>query len=125
MGGQKTAVKITANFEANLISIEAFWIEADAPQAYDKLLDDLLESVIPNLERFPKMGRLFLARQAQSLESQIAIERLKVRTGADEIREYLIADYLILYALVGDVPYLLSVRHHRQLSFDLQGFWPQ
>jgi plasmid stabilization system protein ParE len=122
---QKTAVKLTANFEANLAGIETFWIEADAPQAYDQLLDDLLESVIPNLERFPKMGRPFFARQAQSLESQRVIERLKTRTGADEIREYLIAEYLILYALIGDAAYLLSIRHHRQLSFDLQGFWPQ
>jgi plasmid stabilization system protein ParE len=125
MGSKKTAVKIAANFEANLASIEAFWIAADAPQAYDKLLDDLLESVIPNLERFPRMGRPFLARQGQSIESQAVIERLKTRTGGDEIREYLIADYLILYTLIGDAAYLLSIRHHRQLSFDLQGFWPQ
>jgi hypothetical protein len=70
MGSKKTAVKITANFEANLASIEAFCIEGDAPQAYDLLLDNLLNTVIPNLEQFPKLGRPFLARQAQSIESQ-------------------------------------------------------
>ena len=56
---KKTAVKITANFEANLASIEAFFIEGDAPQAYDLLLDNLLNTVIPNFEQFPKAGSTF------------------------------------------------------------------
>ena len=96
----------------------------DAPRAYASLLEELLNTVIPNLEQFPKMGRPFLAREAQSIESQAMIERLKARTGRGEIREYLTNDYLILYALIGDAAYLLSIRHHRQLSFDLHGFWP-
>ena len=124
MVSKTSAVKLTANFEANLVSIEAFCVEADAPQLYDSLLDVLLETVIPNLEQFPKMGRSFLSREIQSVESQGVVERLKTRIGHGEIREYLIDEYLILYALIGDVVYLLSIRHHRQLSFDLQGFWP-
>lgn len=125
MRSKRMAVKITANFEANLASIEAFCLKDDAPHAYALLLEDLLETVIPNLEQFPTMGRPFLAREAQSIESQFMVERLKARTGRGEIREYLTNDYLILYALIGDAAYLLSIRHHRQLSFDLQGFWPQ
>ena len=118
------AVRITANFEANLAGIEAFCIEDDAPDAYGLLLHDLLEAVIPNLEQFPSMGRPFLAHQAQSMESQAMIGRLTARTGRGEIREYLADDYLVLYALIGDAAYLLSIRHYRQLSFDLRGFWP-
>ncbi len=125
MVSKRAAVKLTANFEANLASIEGFWIEADAPQSYDRLLDVVLETVIPNLEHFPEMGRPFLTRRGQSVESQAAIERLKTRIGQDDIREYLTDDYLILYALIGDAVYLLSIRHHRQLSFDLEGFWPK
>lgn len=125
MVSKKAAVKLTANFEANLPSIEAFWIEADALQSYDRLLDSILETVIPNLEQFPKIGRSFLSRQPQSVESQAVVERLKTRIGRSEIREYLMDDYLILYALIGDAIYLLSVKHHRQLSFDLEGFWPK
>jgi hypothetical protein len=53
------------------------------------------------------------------------IERLKARIGRGEIREYLTGDYLILYALIGDAVYLLSIRHHRQLSFDIERFWPK
>lgn len=123
MASRRSAVKLAANFEVNLAAIEAFSIEADARQSYDTLLDVLLETVIPNLEQFPKMGRSFLARQAQSVESRSAIERLKTRIGRSEIREYLMDDYLILYALIGDAVYLLSIRHHQQLSFDLEAFW--
>ena len=32
-------------------------------------------------------------------------------------------DYVILYALVRDSAYLLTIKHHRQLSFDLASFW--
>jgi hypothetical protein len=86
-------------------------------------LDVLLERVVPNLEQFPAMGRPFLARKARSVESRAIVERLVARIGDGEIREYVIADYFILYALIEDTVYLLSVRHHQQLSFDLQAFW--
>ncbi|MDD2926184.1 MAG: type II toxin-antitoxin system RelE/ParE family toxin, partial [Rhodoferax sp.] len=53
----KHLVKLTANFERNLEEVEAFLLAADAPQAFDALLDELSDTVIPNLERFPRMGR--------------------------------------------------------------------
>ena len=55
---KKLVVKLTANFERNLADIEYFLTEAGAPHAYDALLDELLDTVIPNLERFPGMGRV-------------------------------------------------------------------
>jgi len=51
-------LKLTANFERNLADVDAFLTEADAPQAFDALVDDLLNSVISNLERFPGLGQL-------------------------------------------------------------------
>jgi hypothetical protein len=36
-----------------------------------------------------------------------------------EVREYVMTDYLLLYALVGEVIYLLAIKHHKQLSFDI------
>ena len=40
------------------------------------------------------------------------------------MREYVLKDYLLLYALIdGATVYLLSIRHHRQLSFDFEGHW--
>jgi hypothetical protein len=34
-------------------------------------------------------------------------------------------DYLLLYLVRGRQIVFLWIKHHRQLSFDLQGFWPQ
>ncbi|MCS6787657.1 MAG: type II toxin-antitoxin system RelE/ParE family toxin [Thiobacillaceae bacterium] len=120
----RTPVRLTTNFETNLDDIERFLSEAGAPAAYDRLLDQLLEVVVPNLQRFPRAGRPFLARVPDSAEAVLALHRLRERLGEmAEIREYLTRDYLILYALLNGAVYLLSIRHHRQLSFDLARFW--
>lgn len=124
-------VRFTANFEANLAQIAAYWAERDAPQAYAKLLDALGTTVIGNLERHPRIGRRFFARTAQSIEVRERVEALLKRFGAVDVREYLSGDYLILYC-VSDAGragtsathiHLLAIKHHRQLSFDFEGFW--
>lgn len=120
---KKITVKLTANFERNLEAIEAFLDEVGAPQAYDRLLDDLSNTLIPNLEHFPAMGRIFLACPVRSVEVANALERLRAKLRGGELREYLFADYLVLYAQFGDVVHLLSIKHHRQLSFDFQMLW--
>jgi plasmid stabilization system protein ParE len=73
---KKPVIKFTANFERNLEEIERFLTEAEAPQAYDGLLDEMLETVIPNLERFPSMGSPFMLRQPRSVEATNALVRL-------------------------------------------------
>ena len=121
---KKIAVKLTAHFERNLEAVESFLAEVDALPAYDKLLDELLDTLIPNLEHFPAMGRNFLDRPAQSVETVNALNRLQAQLRNGELREYLLADYLVLYARFDTEIYLLSVKHHRQLSFDFQSLWP-
>lgn len=125
MKSKLAAVKLTANFEANLAGVEQFWNHADVPLTYSKLINEILDTVIPNLERHPRMGRSFLTREIHSVEAKTIVERLKTRIGSGEIREYLTGDYLILYALIGDIVYLLSNKHHRQLSFNFDRFWPK
>lgn len=121
---QSAAVKFTANFEANLAAIEIFLTESQFSQGYDHLLDELGEVVVPNIERFPAMGRPFLAHAAQSVEALAVADRLRARLAEDaELREFVMHDYVILYALVRDSAYLLSIKHHRQLSIDLGSFW--
>lgn len=126
---KKSVVKFTANFERNLEDIEQFLTEQEAPQAFDGLLDELLETVIPNLEQFPEMGRPFLARQPRSVETTNALAKLRAKLSglnqeSDSLREYVLKDYLLLYALIdGATVFLLSIRHHRQLSFDFEGHW--
>ena len=124
----RIVVKLTANFERNLEEIELFFVEAEAPRAYEALLDELLATVIPNLERFPDMGRSFLARSARSVETTNSLSALRTKLASltsdpEALREYVLSDYLLLYAQVDSTIYLLAIRHHRQLSFDFQSHW--
>jgi hypothetical protein len=120
---KNVTVKLTANFESNLETIAVFWEEVDAHQAFDRLLDDLSYTLIPNLESFPAMGRPLFGHSVGSVEVANAAERLQVKLGEGELREYLFSDYLVLYAQFDTVIHLLSIKHHRQLSFDFQSLW--
>lgn len=125
MANKLHRVELTASFLERLDAIEAFLTEADAAFAYDALLDELRTTVIPNLRRFPRIGRRYLANPPQSAEALAQLAALPA--GApDALREYLHGDYLMLYAVAetGATVYLLSIRHHRQLSFDFARLWP-
>ena len=122
MAEPRIHVELTASFIERLESIETFLAEADAPQAYDKLLDGLRRTVIPNLRRFPRMGRRYLDQPPQSAEAMAQLAALPPGA-AGALREYLHGDYLILYPLTGSTVYLLSIRHHRELSFGFAKLW--
>lgn len=121
-------VRVTANVEANLAAIETYWRSREAPEALRPLVDEL-EQAIEALERHPRIGRDFLARAARSLEARDRIEALRDALGGSEIREYVAGDYLMLYAFdPGARPpsaALLAIRHHRELSFDFEGYWQE
>jgi len=102
-------------------------LQAQAPHAFDALLDELTDTVIPNLERFPGLGRLFLQRPVRSVEVANGMARLAEQLGSlatdGELREYVLTHHLLLYARIEDTVYLLSIRHQRQLSFDFEALW--
>ena len=118
-------VELTASFLERLESIEAFLREADALQAYDALLAALRDTVIPNLRHFPRMGRRYLDQPPQSAEAIAQLGRLPAGA-ADGLQVLGSGGYLILYAeeKKSTTVYLLSIRHHRQLSFDFARLWP-
>ncbi len=129
MAEQLYRVELTASFLERLDTIEAFLVEAGAGFAFDDLLAEIKATVIPNLSRFPRIGRRYLAHPPQSAEALALLAALPVGS-PDALREYLHGDYLMLY-LVEDASakpeatvYLLTIRHHRQLSFDFYGLWP-
>ncbi len=117
-------VELTASFLERLAAIESFLNEADAGTAYDRLLDELRTTVIPNLRRFPRIGRRYLDQPPQSAEALAQLAALPAGA-ADRLREYLHADYLILYTVAtpGHLVHLLSIRHHRELSFQFSRLW--
>ena len=121
-------IELTVHFEKNLDEIERFLLDADAAQGFDALLVELTETVLPNLQRYPAMGRHFLERPVNSVETANGVEALTAqlkRLDPDgELREYVMTNYLLLYGRLNGRIVLLSIRHHRQLSFDFQALWP-
>lgn len=118
-------VELTASFLERLESIEAFLVEADAGFEFDDLLAEIRATVIPNLRRFPRIGRRYLANPPQSAEA-LALLAAMPAGAPDALREYLHDDYLMLYAVMEaqETVVLLTIRHHRQLSFDFARLWP-
>lgn len=117
-------VRVTANFLRNLDTIREVLAEQKSAAAFDGWVEHLIQDVIPNLERFPDMGRELLERAPQSVEGHAKLHALKVKTGANTaVREYIADNYLQQYAVRETGVFLLSIRHHRQLSFDLRTHW--
>ena len=119
-------VELTASFLDRLDAIDAFLTEADAAFAFDDLLAELRSTVIPNLARFPRIGRRYLDNPPQSAEALAQFATLPAGT-ASALREYLHGDYLVLHTAMdasATTVYLLSIRHYRQLSFDFARLWP-
>ena len=125
MPDQLHQVELTASFLERLHAIEAYLIQANAAFVFDALLAEIRATVIPNLRRFPRMGRPYLANPPQSAEALAQLASLPAGA-ANALREYLHGDYLMLYTVVdaNATVYLLSIRHHRQLSFDFARLWP-
>ena len=118
-------VELTESFLERMDAIEAFLTEVDAAFAFDGLLAELRATVIPNLARFPRISRRYLDNPPQSAEALAQLATLPDGT-ANALREYLHGDYLMLYVAMDPsaTVYLLSIRHHRQLSFDFAKLWP-
>ena len=114
----RTAVVITRNFEANLRRIELFLEAADAGEFFDRLLDDLLQRVVPLLERSPKLGPPWEPSDL-SHESRFVLDRIRKQLGAEELRQLLRGDFLLLYLLSPGQVALLSIRHARERGFQL------
>jgi hypothetical protein len=119
----RITVLLTANFEANLAHIEAYWSENLFPAGFDNLIAELQNTTIPILETHPRLGRPFFERHAQTLQAKqkmqaITAQLAKLAANA-ELREYIMTDYTALYALVADTIYLLAIKHHKQLVFDV------
>ncbi len=119
-------VELTASFLERLDVIEAFLNEAGAAFAFDDLLAELRATVIPNLARFLRIGRRYLDHPPQSAEGLAQLGTLPAGT-VSTLREYVHGDYLLLYAATdsNEKVCLLSIRHHRQLTFDFAAHWPR
>ena len=117
--------RFTENFSTNLTAIEEFLGSHDG-RALHRFLDRLFDDVIPTLCRFPQSGRSFLTRAVRSAKANARAKELrKLLTKGDDLREFVMDDYLMLYLVRRGQVIFLAVKHHRQLSFDLKQFWSE
>ena len=113
----------TENFSANLVLIETFLGPPGNP-AFQRLMDRLFTEIVPILCRFPQSGRSFLSRTIKSTKAEALTQRLRhLLRQSEDIRECIMDDYLILYLVRRNQLVFLTIKHHRQLSFDLGQFW--
>jgi hypothetical protein len=115
----------TENFSANLTATQTF-LGPERAAAFERLLDRLFDDIIPTLCRFPLSGRAFLTHPVRSAEAKALVKQLRHRLQPGEtLREFVVDDYLVLYLVRGRSLVFLSIKHHRQLSFDFRRFWQQ
>ena len=114
----------TENFAANLDSVRLF-LGPEGQSAFQRLLGRLFDEIVPTLSRFPRSGFSFPNHAVRSLEAQALLDRLRaVLRKGDDLREFVVDDYLIFYLLRRNRLYFLAIKHHRQLSFDFLRLWP-
>jgi hypothetical protein len=113
----------TENFSSNLVVIESF-LGPDGASYFSTFFDRFVDEIVPLACRFPLSGRSFPERSFHSSRGQGLVKRLKGRLqDGDDIRELIVDEFLVLYLVRGDRVVFLSIKHHRQLSYDLKAFW--
>jgi hypothetical protein len=119
----KSQFFFTENFTANLDEIQSF-LSVEGRSAFKRLLNRLFDDICPQISRFPLSGRSFLEHHVGSAEAEKLFERLQERLRpGDNLREFVVDDYVVLYLIRRTRIYFIAIKHHRQLSFDLRRFW--
>lgn len=115
-------VRITPTFERSLDEALLFLLEKDAVAAAERLQQAVLDRMPGVLVNHPRLGRDLLARNLRTPEARQTHRQAVALLGkSTELREYILDDYLVLYAIEDDCIVLVSIRHHRQSSFGLPG----
>ena len=115
--------RFTENFSANLTVVKEF-VAPHSRTAFHRFLDHLFDKVVPTLCRFPQSGRELLTHALKSSKATALTKDLrKFLNKEDDLREFVMDDYLVLYLVRRHQVIFLAIKHHRQLSFDLTRFW--
>ena len=110
------------NFAASLQAVQAFMVAQDAASAqtrFAQLKRDLRE-MKTLLAWSPASGHPARFLQAHSAQARLrldAVQQLAQSAGLPHLREYVIGSYVVLYAHSDTEVVLLSLKHHRQLTY--------
>ena len=115
-------VEAAPNFLANLDSAHQFFQvqdEASAESRLTKLKADLRE-MIAILAWSPASGRparFLSAKSAQATLKANSVQQLAEQAGLPSLREYVVGQFIVLYAHSNTDVVLLALKHQRQLMY--------
>lgn len=115
-------VSAAPHFAASLLAVHAFMLGQDAASAPARLaqLKRDLRDMKTLLAWSPASGRpaRFLSpNSAQASLRLAAVQQLAQSAGLPQLREYVIGPHVVLYAHSDTEVVLLSLKHHRQLTY--------
>lgn len=115
-------VGAATHFAASLQAVYAFMVEQDAASAPARLaqLKRDLREMKTLLAWSPASGRparFLRPNTAQASLRLAAVQQLAQSAGLPHLREYVIGSYVVLYAHSDTEVVLLSLKHHRQLTY--------
>lgn len=110
------------HFAASLQAVYAFMVTQDAASAPARLaqLKRDLREMKTLLAWSPASGRparFLRPNTAQASLRLAAVQQLAQSAGLPHLREYVIGSYVVLYAHSDTEAVLLSLKHHRQLTY--------
>ena len=112
------------NFADCLLAVHAFMVEQDAASATARLaqLKRDLREMKTLLAWSPASGRparFLKPNSAQASLRLAAVQQLAQTAGLPHLREFVIGSYVVLYAHSDNEVVLLSIKHHRQFSYNI------
>lgn len=111
------------NFAANLEAAHAFFIAQDANSAdtrFDQLKSELreMQSILSWSPACGRPARFLNGRSAQARLRSATVLQLAQKLGLSFLREYVVAQHLVLYAHSDTEVVLLALKHQRQLAYN-------
>jgi hypothetical protein len=115
-------VSAAPHFAASLLAVHAFMLGQDAASAPARLaqLKRDLRDMTTLLAWSPASGRparFLRPNSAQASLRLAAVQQLAQSAGLPQLREYVIGSHVVLYAHSDTEVVLLSLKHHRQLTY--------
>ena len=121
-GRPDVRVEIRSSYRRAFLHALDHLLDNEAIAAAERFAEAALVSLPDRLERHPRSGRDYLARNPGTPRLLETLARVRSLLGTDiELREILLEDYLVLYAIQNQTVHLLAIRHHRQSSFEIDG----
>ena len=118
-------VEAAPNFLANLDAAHQFFLTQAADTAESRLtkLKQDLREMIAILAWSPASGRparFLSAKSAQATLKANAVQQLAEQAGLPSLREYVVGQFIVLYAHSETDVVLLAIKHQRQLMYSAE-----